>query len=172
VGLDIGSVTKARWVREDSGSDDQKSNEWLVHPPHPNEYDRQDGLKPGVYEVEGYASFRAGSYSGYNDWRAQLCYAVHRVAPDTLWRNEAAWEGKPFVELICFSDCEGVMGPKTCAKLAADFEKCRDEVTAWARKQARHHRALNVDVTYFLERYELWAKAFRRAAREGFVDFH
>lgn len=35
-------------------------------------------------------------------------------------------QNKPFIELICFSDCEGYVGPEVCKKLHLDFIKYND----------------------------------------------
>ncbi len=69
-----------------------------------------------------------------------------------------------FRELIHFSDCEGFIGPKTSAKLAADFAAWRDSAAAMAAQidQGRWH----------LEKYNEWARAFETAAKGGVVKFH
>ena len=129
-------------------------------------HDRGDGLVDGVYRTAGDSyGFRAGSYSGYNEWRAMLARLVGST-------DRAMWHGYdspsiralPFYELIAFSDCEGFIGPKTSAKLAADFD-------AQAENAARFAKTIE-DGDYWLEKYELWRKAFHLAAGEGVVKFH
>lgn len=114
---------------------------------------RTEGVTTGVYEPEESFGFRAGSYGGYNSWRNQLAQiAGFRDATD-VWDNHR--EG-PFVELINFSDCEGIIGPKVSAKLAKDFADHADKA----------------GYGYFRDKYDEWRKAFEMAADGGYVDFH
>ena len=75
--------------------------------------------------------FRAGSYSGYGEWREQLAtlagyekilttpsYREPYLSACASARNKTSG---PFYELINFSDCEGILGTTTCLKLAKDF---------------------------------------------------
>ncbi len=48
-----------------------------------------------------------------------LCYPW--VSAQEFWLNSNSYLGKPFYELIDFSDCEGVLGPQACYKLSKDF---------------------------------------------------
>jgi hypothetical protein len=65
--------------------------------------------------------FRAGSYSGYNSWRRWLCERFLGVDPKEVWEDPKRFEGKPFYELIDFSDCDGILGTEVCLKLCDDF---------------------------------------------------
>lgn len=71
------------------------------------------------------------SYGGYNEWREWLARfagwpttpylrfgKVEELHAATAWETE---DGGPFWELICFSDCEGVLGSAVCRKLADEF---------------------------------------------------
>lgn len=91
--------------------------------------------------------FRAGSYSGYNRWRADL---ADQFNPD-------ADPDGPFYELIYFADNEGSIGPEAARDLLADFEQNADAYRGdeWDRGK-----------------YDEWTKAFRLAADGGLVDFH
>lgn len=116
-----------------------------------------DGLETGYYRHEGEEmSFRAGSYSGYNQWRRWLASLVG-ITPEQVWNDP---QPGPFVELINFSDCEGAIGPATSAKLAADFE-------AWEDRAYQH-----ATDKWNWERYCEWKQAFKLAAKGGFVKFH
>ena len=66
----------------------------------------------------------------------------------------------PFVELLNFSDCEGFIGPKTSAKLHADFLE-------WDKK-AKNFDSQN---SYFYETYKEWTEAFKVASDGGCVIF-
>lgn len=115
-----------------------------------------DGLA-GCYLHEGECGFRAGSYSGYNEWRNELALFAYGVPAEDVWRDDT--EG-PFFELINFSDAEGTIGPVTSAKLAQDF-------AAW---QERANAANTSD--WWLTLYGKWRRAFETAANGGCVDFH
>lgn len=159
-------------------------------PPEPGGYDdhahlsgdfreRGDDLEPGWYRTGGERhDFRAGSYSGYNWWRAELG-ALVGTRPEEVWeaakvahRETGAsleavperYRDLPFVELLDFTDCDGYVGPRTSAALAADFAE-------WAeRAEARAGTIANGD--YWIETYREFRRAFEVAARGGAVRFH
>jgi len=127
----------------------------------------QDLENKAVYLYDDSFGFRAGSYSGYNQWREQLAHlAGYAAKPFARYdsvemRHDAgAWgttEG-PFWELICFSDCEGVIGPAVCKKLAKDFADFQE-------------RAMSSHDDIFRSKYDEWLIAFQLAAENGAVDF-
>lgn len=119
-----------------------------------------DGLIDGLYQVSGEGRhFRAGSYSGYNLWRAQLA-ALIGSSDKVIWLDP---QPGPFVELINNSDCNGFIGPKTSAKLAADFAQWDDA--------ARDFSARHGDEHWFYSLYTEWRRAFELAANGGVVRF-
>jgi len=116
---------------------------------------RADGLESGRYTFDKSVSFRAGSYSGYNQWRDWL-------AKLSGWKSaEACWgvthSKGPFYELINFSDCSGVIGPATSKKLAKDFADYENKVP---RADAHFH-----------DLYLKWKEAFELAADDGAIVF-
>jgi hypothetical protein len=117
--------------------------------------DRSDDLAEGFYLHTAGKSlgFRAGSYGGYNQWRAALADMVGTPCVD-VWKDP---KPGPFVELINFSDCDGFIGPKTAAKLARDFEE---------------HASKAGTAGNFAESYGEWSRAFALAAIGGVVKFH
>jgi hypothetical protein len=126
---------------------------------------RAAGLELGVaYKADDRWGFRAGSYSGYNQWREQLAQLAGVDDINKFWNQmgEAEEAGGrldvPFAELIAFSDCEGTLGPEVCARLAKDFAKF-DE------------RASQGD-EYFYDKYQEWRRAVEDAAQNGFISFH
>ena len=123
--------------------------------------ERADGLAEGFYSYERKEHFRAGSYGGYSEWRTWLSELAMGASPHAVWGNEAAYREHPFFELVSFSDCEGTIGPATCAKLAADFVEWRD----------RAQSSLPAGREYYLETYERFAAAFKHAAGAGAVVF-
>lgn len=132
-----------------------------------------EGLPIGDYEFEeeNTFDFMAGSYSGYNAWREQLAklagyppaYSASRLEEKRyqLRHDQGAWNatGGPFWELINFSDCEGIIGPKHAAKLLKDFQEFET-------------RAMEHSDSWFRKCYKEWQYAFGLAAQNGAVDFH
>lgn len=113
---------------------------------------RSEGVIPGLFAFDEALPFRAGSYGGYNMWRAQLAEL------GGITKEGGLDEGKPFAELVWFSDCEGIIGPIVGAKLLKDFQDHLPQAEARGG--------------YFLESYKNWLKAFELAADGGAVDFH
>ena len=118
-----------------------------------------------AYSFEKSRSFRAGSYSGYNDWREHLAKMVGYPSVDAETdprhaHSNGACESTegPFWELIFFSDCEGVIGTAISTKLAKDF--------------ADHDKNAAEIGGLFYELYGNWKKAFELAADGGMVYFH
>ena len=61
--------------------------------------------------------------------------------------------------MINFSDCEGVIGPKTSAKLAKDFAEFQAQADAHPDD-------------WFRDLYTTWRRAFELASDDGAVGFH
>lgn len=88
------------------------------------EHERVSGVRPGYfdglddgfyYDYEGEESFISCAYSSYGALRSALMAFVADTGLDRA----------AFREVIVFSDCEGTIGPKVCAKLLRDFEEHR-----------------------------------------------
>ena len=124
---------------------------------------RADGLHPEMaYSgCEDSFVFQAGSYMYYSKWRNQLAEMAGLGSAEAV-RTNPEKEGLPFVELINFSDCEGVIGPKVAAKLAKDFADYEDRASAFAAKSKDD---------FFLALYREWRRAFEWAADGGMVYF-
>lgn len=140
------------------------------------------GLEPGWYEVprEGGGYLRAGSYSGYNSWRNDLALAAgYEGGAEEVWgMGDQLYQpdSPPFLELINFSDAEGVIGPDISKKLYNDFvdneKKVKDEVDKWFLK-IHPTKSYDVeDTKWFNQKYDEWKEAFRTASQNGFVSFH
>lgn len=120
------------------------------------------GIPEGTaFTAEDEMNFRAGSYGGYSEWRDRLAKLAGHPSAKHAWANGA--DGKPFFELIHFSDCEGVMNSAICAKLAKDFADCQARVDAMTDCS---------DGQWFKELYAKWRGAFEMAADSGAVEFH
>lgn len=119
--------------------------------------DRGDRLRDALYvrlPDASSISFRAGSCSTYNDWRWWLCLRALASSPVKVWHNPEEYADKPFYELIHFTDCDGFIGPDTCAKLYKDFCAHQIEGEDW-------HLSL----------YGKFKTAFDWAKDNGFVRF-
>lgn len=165
MGLDITAYEKVELVRPSEKYDEDRDTEdyeaglrfLYVEPSFPK---HADGMVNGYYVPTGkQLRFRAGSYSGYNHFRAKLCIAAIGVEPEVVWADLDAYADKPFFELVHFSDCEGIIGPTTSAKLAEDFKdiSVRDRLP---------------EQGWWRESFDEWAKAFALAADTGVVEFH
>jgi hypothetical protein len=78
--------------------------------------DKTQFLQGGCYATTDQSKvmrFPAGSYGGYNLWRARL---------QELYNPELLPDG-PFYELIWFADNEGCIGPVAALNLLADFRE-------------------------------------------------
>lgn len=178
MGLDITAYRGLIAAKEGEGRDPVYHDEadwdngWFKLYPNADFPDRADDLTHGIYRAAEKFAFRAGSYSGYSAWRDQLAelagvYAATahpgQYAGGRMSHAAGAWNGNasegPFFELINFSDCEGVIGPRTSAKLAADF-------AAFQLKADAHSDE------WFRITYADWRKAFEMASDNGAVDFH
>lgn len=96
--------------------------------------------------------FRAGSYGGYNRWRADL---REQFNPETN-------PDGPFYELIWFADNEGCIGPEAALDLLDDFRYHATKYAPGADLRESYARAV----------YEDWARAFELGADSGLVVFH
>ena len=169
-GLDVTAYTQLSIVASPKLTTDGE-------PVSPNEFvlsagpfpERFSGLSDGkVYTAPGSFEFRAGSYSGYNNWRNELAklagYAPTPVDIGGMTRTRydaTAWKLRqgPFWELINFSDSEGVIGPDVCKKVYQDFVAYDDAASRHADPG-------------FRELYADWEKAFRLCADQGAIVFH
>lgn len=125
--------------------------------------EQADGLEDGYYKYAERLSFRAGTYSGYNQWRDKLA----QLAPVCFSPNRA------FLELINFSDCEGTIGPKTSTKLLKDFQNHEQKAKMVGSEAPWDEIEGYGDIQrWFLDRYGSWLKAFKLASDNGAVIFH
>lgn len=174
MGLDITAYSKLEYI-ETMNTEAWENKYWMhrnempyrtAHATHwiPALAERAEGIvEDGVYKVNGERfDFRAGSYSGYNDWREWLSVTMLGVTPRTIWQNAAKYQGFPFYELINFSDAEGIIGPVVAAKLATDF----------AVHQKKAEKEGRADDGWYARKYAEWRKAFELASDGGMVEFH
>jgi hypothetical protein len=164
MGLDIAYFTDVKSIAPPKDTEDLA--EWANEDQAIRYYtldgmeDRLEGFPEGWVTGKFAGAFRAGSYSGYSQWRSLLAHTILGVSAGEVWNNPGLFDGKPFVELINFADNEGSIGPVASAKLAKDFEEHRNDF-------AMAEDVLEVD----LARYDNWAEAFAAAAGNGIVLF-
>lgn len=170
MGLDITAYAQIEKLQCDRADECDHERLWVN-----SDFTAQaDGLAGGCYRAAEDFHFRAGSYSGYSVWRDQLAalagypatkfaaanpYSANYPFASSAWHMPDETQSLPFYEMINFSDCEGLIGPKTSAKLAADFE-------AFAARAASHFDE------YGMQKYREWMKAFALASNHGAVQFH
>src|SRR5262245_5942764 len=133
MGLDIHAASHLRYLRpmpegadyhrleEEVNAQGNSLNEayFLLFPNDEGWEEQLGGMEPGLYEYTldtHQHHFRGGSYGAYNEWRDRLSRYALDVPPKAKWDA-----GRPFVELINFTDCDGSIGTRVAAKLAADF---------------------------------------------------
>lgn len=159
MGLDISYYTNTKAVPDAERDDDgyPVDSGCVLAYVNPDFADHADSIEhEAIYSYDDSGSFRAGSYGGYNAWRDELATLAGFPSASQVW-EKADYDG-PFEPLINFSDCEGIIGPETSARLARDF--------------AEHQPKADAIGGYFAEKYADWRAAFEAVAGNGFVDFH
>lgn len=121
-----------------------------------------------VYVYENATWLSCGGYGRYNGWRETLAKLAGYPARqferikgyvETTHAMGAFYaESGPFRELVCFSDCDGVIGPVVSAKLAKDFADFDSQAKAVGEA--------------FYEQYLGWRRCLEMAADGGAVEFH
>jgi hypothetical protein len=151
-----------------------------------------EGLEDGAYlELGERYGFRAGSYSGYGMWREWMASAIMQGilgktgGASTMWgRGDEGDYGLPFMELINFSDAEGIIGPVASKKLYNDFRQYENDVMDWMDHQYLTQTPMKQswrdeevkpmdkeDFEWFHTKYKDWKEAFRIASDNGAVIF-
>jgi hypothetical protein len=160
MGLDITAMSEVE--RVDDGSEDHEDVSRLWDGGFEG---RLAPLEKGAYRSVGEeASFRAGSYGGYNEWREHLAAMALGMTPERLWtlvKTDPTFAG-PFVEQINFTDCDGTIGPTASAKLAKDYADFTERAEEYGKR---------VGCEWFFPRYKQWRAAFDVAAPNGVVLF-
>ena len=165
MGLDISASTKIKRI---TSLKKVENGEWFVNVRrfHP-EIERALDIDEGYYDNDGETyDFRAGSYSGYNQFRELLCIAILDVKPESVWEKSELYLDKPFYELINFSDCEGAIGPKVSQKLHKDFVAYREKFESYIKNKFPFHDS------HYLRIYDDFTKGFEMASKGGVLVFH
>ena len=167
MGLDIAAYRQIRLVGTEPDIESYEDKyDWkktdYIHPgingPEFHEH-IGDLVAGGVYAYAETMNFRAGSYSGYNQWRDELARYMLGVSAKEVWKSPDKYKHLPFYYLINFSDCEGVISGPVAEKLYHDFTE--------AQGRADQHKD-----SWWRELYAKWRQAFEFANDDGYVDFH
>lgn len=152
MGLDIYYMKNIKRISDYPEDDDY---DYDHHYLQPNEQFNVHGeIRDGIYSAEDEQSFRVGSYSGYNGWRNRLAV----MAGYSSFEEACTTPEGPFVELINFSDCEGVICAEVSEKLYNDF--LNNHVFAKEKMEQ-----------YDLETYEDFMNGFASAKENGCLVF-
>lgn len=139
---------------------------------------QQEGLPEAdtVFSEGEEYGFRAGSYSGYGEWRDTLA----KVGASFPGGSYEAWENEggdyPFEELINFSDAEGYIAAPVTDKLCQDFVNLEEDVIdivdkAWLKIHPTIELTGN-DKDWFLAKWNDWKGAMCTASQDGAVMWH
>lgn len=177
MGLDITAykglkeVTKGEAFDEDGVLKWEGDNDKYVYPHIDRNFaERADDIKNKTpYRYEDSIGHAAGSYGGYNHWRNSLAKLAGYPEAEydefgVTKKSHAAYvwatpDDGPFMEIINFSDCEGIIGTAVSRKLAKDFSDFQSQAD-------EHH------CDHFKRKYSEWRQAFEFASDNGLVEFH
>ena len=171
-GIELWSEEYYDWEQEQgSGS------VWNLYK-HPHFTEQSEGLpdSPVVNQGEQY-SFRAGSYSGYGEWRDLLSKLALGIGAKDLWDkvDDGGYGEIPFSEHINFSDADGVIGPVASKKLYNDYVRYEKDIMNMLDRFYLKFEDTDIDgdtYTWFKIKYKDWKEAFRIASDNGAVIFH
>jgi hypothetical protein len=104
------------------------SSTYVDNPSFPDQLGDSNLVSCGLYVYNNAYGFRAGSYSGYNNWRDRLSRTVMGVPAEEVWHNPDKYRDKPFYHIINFSDCEGIIAGNVAVESFEDFRSTYREV--------------------------------------------
>lgn len=176
MGLDIRAFNGLKKLEDQTEDAFSKHNNCVNLIPNDTLFKQSSGLS-GYYLFKGdYLTFRAGAYSSYGKWRSMLCEMMGYQPIEKLWSSFNREESlnvvletvldentnDPFMELICFSDCEGFIGTRVSKKLYNDFVNNRQKAFDYSASKN------NSD---WLSLYDDFLNAFKIASKNGCVEF-
>jgi len=169
MGLDISAYDDLQFEKIDIDEESDIDYELIYIYNNTDFPETSSGFKNGYYKHNGKneTRFRAGSYSGYNRWRSQLCEMVNNVSTDDVFEEYQNFtdlnKELKMMELIFFSDCEGYIGTKASQKLFQEFQDNQTLAIEYSQKN---------DDKNFLNTYTEFLLAFKIASNDGVVSFH
>ena len=122
------------------------------------------GLDIAVYSKTYEYGFRAGSYSGFGQWREELALMIGIVLHDMKgFTGSKDWdEETPFIELLNHSDCDGGLYSDECKELLKDFEKWMPEAKKKSEGMSKD------DGEWFIKKYNDWLEAVSMVADDEY----
>ena len=163
MGLDMRAYENAELVPEKLLPEDEDERyDSFAHVWLNGNFPAEIGLVGGWYKTSGESfSWRAGSYSGYNQFRRMLAEMFDDRTDEDYWYEDAdpTW---PFFELINYSDCEGAMGPQAIQNVGADFTEYAGLWTATYGGR--------MDWDWMNQKYAEWTKG-TTIAKHGLIIF-
>jgi len=123
-------------------------------------------------------SFRAGSYSGYGEWRDLLAKAALDMGVQGVWKKMDGggdYSEIPFSEQLNFSDADGIIGPVASKKLYNDYVSYEKDIMEKLDRYYLKFEDFEIDgetYEWFKQKYNDWKEAFRIASNNGAVIFH
>lgn len=138
MGVDIGTIKLGNFIKNKLNDEEYETYEKeldgnLVYVSCDDfGIDHLSKFEEGYYVVEDWfcddkKPYISISYSTYNDFRNQICNMANGVDDSDVWCNYGWYEGKPFVEMVNFTDCDGSFDYVIAEKLLKDFESFRDK---------------------------------------------
>jgi hypothetical protein len=171
MGLDIVAYSKVQKIVVPVGEDEDEYYGFVKVGGIP--WDRCDDLEDGWYEETNESighGFRAGAYSGYNQFRRDLSLGVNGVTAQEIWDNEEKYSSLPLYEIINFGDNEGCFGPSVSRKLHTDFVNNRGKFELHMLglcegvSESMHFKRI-------MEIYDDFTLAFEIASDSGILNF-
>jgi len=191
MGLDISVISQIKpifipegielWSNEYYEWEEKQDIEGSIWNFRPNPYfpEQSKGLPNSFgYGTGEEYSFRAGSYSGYGEWRDLLARVALDMGSEGVWNKIDSGEGYseiPFSEVINFSDADGVIGPVASKKLHNDFVNYEKDIMKKLDRYYLKFEDFEIDgetYQWFKQKYNDWKEAFRIASNNGAVIFH
>ena len=162
MGLRISAISKIQKVDDDGSI-------WIGDEAH-SRHSYESGNYEETQESQSVHT-TIGSYSSYNRWRNDLAMAIHGVEAAIIW-EDSSYAGKAFVELIDFSDCDGVIGAEVAEKLYHDFVEHEKAFKHWTMCQWLKAGNMKDDIDLcWDEIYEDFMQAFDIARKDGALIF-
>jgi hypothetical protein len=189
MGLDIRAYSNIKRVENQSITNCESDNLIKIWTDNfPDHCEFEDGYYDETHTTREY-HFSAGSYRSYNKFRDILSYLIHGVPASTIWEDEYSYQSKPFVEMLNFSDCEGIIGTLFSEKLYHDFKDNRDRFIRNLRHEVdftketedplafetefsiQVYQFTEDEILEYIEEYDEWLKVYAIAMDNGIVMF-
>ena len=145
MGVDISAIKLGKYIKREMTNDEYLKLEEeldgnIVHVSCDDfSMNHLSKFNEGYYEVEDWGDDNDPHigipYSSYNDFRNQVCYMANGVQDSCIWMRPNEYKGKPFVEMVNFTDCNGSFDYEIAKKLLKDFNdfyvKAKEELSDW-----------------------------------------